>query len=225
MARWIPERWTAGWTAWRDRHRAPGAAALSTASPPLAARPLDSEVLAPRTEAPPAPGAPPLRLRRIENAQSPDFDAFRQFVLEASADYRWQVQGRLPMLQDVDRILGYRPKGLAADRKYVWGIWQNERLVGCLEVLRGWPTPDCLYIGLLLIDPRWQGKGLGRRVLGLLAERTKAWPQVKRWRISVVKNQVGALRFWRKQGFHPTGESQDASFVAPLLNLERRLHH
>ena len=97
--------------------------------------------------------APPeLRLRR---ATARDAEAIRRLVHAAYSHYE-PLLGRtpLPMLTDYD----------AAVRDHeVWLLETSDvALVGVLELIE---RPDHLWIDNVAVDPAWQGRGLGRRLL------------------------------------------------------------
>jgi ribosomal protein S18 acetylase RimI-like enzyme len=73
-------------------------------------------------------------------------------------------------------------------------------LLGLIDVARKYPQPGVWYIGLLLIDPTMRNRGMGRDVVRALkgeAMRNGA----TRIMLSVVEENVRALRFWQAQGF------------------------
>ena len=147
----------------------------------------------------------PWALRRIRAQNDPDFEQLVDFIL-ANPVYRLQVQQRKPDRSDAVSLLAELPAGARANQKYVWGIWYRGKLVGCLEIIRSWPEVDKLYIGFLMIDERWRRHGLASAALKLLAERTRSWAGIRRWRLAVVETQQDAQEFWKQQGFLATGQ-------------------
>lgn len=61
---------------------------------------------------------------------------------------------------------------------------------------------DCLHVALLLIDPAFQGHGLGRRAMLQLQARGKDIT------LSCFKHNVGALRFYLGLGYTISGEDE-----------------
>jgi RimJ/RimL family protein N-acetyltransferase len=99
----------------------------------------------------------------------------------------------------------------------------DDAMIGCADVIRGYPTPDKAVIGLLLIAEPWQRKGIGRAFERLVCRTFADWPEITTARIGVVASNPGALAFWRKLGYRETGERRaaQAPFVADTIVLER----
>jgi ribosomal protein S18 acetylase RimI-like enzyme len=99
------------------------------------------------------------------------------------------------------------PEGRSPEDKAPFGVWAGDELVGLLDLLLRYPDDETLYVGLLLIDRRRQGQGIGTAAYqalerGLLPR----WPWVGRLRLSVVRTNDQVLGFWRRMGFTETGE-------------------
>ena len=60
------------------------------------------------------------------------------------------------------------------------------------------------YIWRFMVDARFQGRGIGRRALELLLDeaRSDGFDEVK---LSVVPGERGAMAFYERFGFEPTG--------------------
>jgi diamine N-acetyltransferase len=151
---------------------------------------------------------PAVRLKRLAGE---DGDLrLLQGVLEAAPGYSIVVTGG-PAGEDAARALvDDRPPDRADVDKSVFGIWRGDEIVGCADVLRGYPEPGTAFIGLLLLKERWQGIGLGADAYGALQSRLREW---KCWkaRLAVVETNRQALGFWRAMGFVPTGERPEYS--------------
>lgn len=143
-----------------------------------------------------------LTLRLVEEA---DADAL-QLLIESDPGYTERLTGYPPGPSDALSLLIGRPDGVADDDKIVLGGWANESLVSVVDVLRHWPAKGIAHIGLLLVDGRQQGKGIGRRTLDALYVAANAWSGLRRWRISVVRTNERALAFWHRMGYVETGE-------------------
>ncbi len=98
---------------------------------------------------------PPVRMRR---AGVRDSDGIRRLVHDAYQHYE-PLLGRtpLPMLTDYDAaVLDHEVWVLEADDG------TNRTLAAVLELIA---QPDHLWIDNVAVDPAWQGRGLGRRLL------------------------------------------------------------
>jgi RimJ/RimL family protein N-acetyltransferase len=83
----------------------------------------------------------------------------------------------------------------------IFGIYSRDaELIGVLEFIRDYPKPDEWWIGLLMLDPRARGRGLGARVCRttidwMITEGARAvW-------LAVLAHNEAAHRFWTRLGF------------------------
>ncbi|MGH9119803.1 MAG: GNAT family N-acetyltransferase [Acidimicrobiales bacterium] len=93
--------------------------------------------------------------------------------------------------------------------------------VGFVMVARRSHAHPVTYLWRLLVDARHQGRGIGRRALGLLAEQLVAEGESV-LKVSWVDGPGGPQAFYRQLGFEPTGEIDDGEIVA-TVDLPRLL--
>jgi RimJ/RimL family protein N-acetyltransferase len=146
-----------------------------------------------------------------------------QCVLEAAPAYFETVTGGPPGGAEAQSTFTALPPGKNYDDKFVWGLYEGEVLIGCADVIRGYPVREKAVIGLLLLAEPWQRRGLGRAFATLIEQAIAAWPEIRRLRIGVVASNGGALAFWRKLGYSATGEIKTAGpgFVREVIVLEK----
>jgi len=166
-------------------------------------------------------GNEPLTLRPLTGA--PAEMAALQCVLEAALDYFLTVTGMPPGSAEAQSTFTALPPGKGYDDKFVWGLYQGDAMIGCADVIRGYPTRDKAVIGLLLLAQPWQHRGLGRAFAALVEQAITAWPEIARMRVGIVASNGGALAFWRKQGYAETGEVKvgKPAFTADFVVLEK----
>lgn len=93
-------------------------------------------------------------------AASAENEAAVQALHERAADYVHRVWG-LPPDPDSGREFFERlPPGRSREHKHTFGVFDGERLVGCIDLVRGWPDEATAVIGLLL-EPAVRGRGVG----------------------------------------------------------------
>ena len=148
-----------------------------------------------------------------------------QRVLEAAPAYFETVTGLPPGHAEAQSTFTALPPGKDYDDKRVWGLHAGERMIGCADVVRGYPVRDKAIIGLLLLAQDWQRRGLGRAFALLIEKVIADWPEIATLRIGVVDRNTGALAFWRKLGYVETGEVKRAvtPFVGDVIVLEKPL--
>lgn len=84
---------------------------------------------------------------------------------------------------------------------YSIGICHNEQSVAFLSVLDGYPEEGTLYIGLLLVDDRFQHRAIGSSIIQALFK-VATDLNFKNLQLSVQENNISGLSFWKKIGFY-----------------------
>jgi GNAT superfamily N-acetyltransferase len=147
-----------------------------------------------------------------------------QCVLEAAPDYFLRVTGAPPGGAEAQSTFTALPEGKSYEDKFVWGLYAGEAMIGCADVIRGYPVRQKAVIGLLLLAQSWQRRGLGRGFAALIEQAIGAWPEIGQLRIGVVASNEGAVTFWRKLGYRDTGEiKSNPEFVREVVVLEKPL--
>jgi GNAT superfamily N-acetyltransferase len=148
-----------------------------------------------------------------------------QCVLEAAPSYFQTVTGAPPRGALAQATFTALPPEKTYADKFVWGLYAGDAMIGCADVIRGYPVRDKAVIGLLLLAEPWQRRGIGRAFAALVEQTIADWPEITVLRIGIVATNTGALAFWRKKGYAGTGEVKPAAsgFVADTIVLERPL--
>ncbi|TMH27905.1 MAG: hypothetical protein E6H66_22775, partial [Betaproteobacteria bacterium] len=73
-----------------------------------------------------------------------------QCVLEATPGYFQSVTGRPPGQAEAQSLLSALPPDKGYADKFLWGFYCDEALIGCADVIRGYPVAEKAVIGLLL---------------------------------------------------------------------------
>ena len=102
---------------------------------------------------------------RLRLAVTDDTDAVTELAQRSFSRYV-DVIGRRPMPMDLD----YRRHIEAAD---TWVALEPDHgeLIGFIVLV---PEPEAIEVDVLAVDPRWQGHGVGSRLLDLAEERAIA---------------------------------------------------
>jgi len=147
-----------------------------------------------------------------------------QCVLEAAPEYFLRVTGSPPGGAEAQSTFTALPPDKTYEDKFVWGLYEGEAMIGCADVIRGYPVREKAVIGLLLLARAWQRRGLGRALATLVEQAIAVWPEIARLRIGVVASNEGALAFWRKVGYRETGEIKtNPEFVREVIVMEKLL--
>lgn len=163
-----------------------------------------------------------LTLRQI--TRDPAQMAALQRVLEAAPAYFQAIGRGAPSPAEAQSVVTALPPAKGHDDKFVWGLYSGATMIGCADVIRGYPTADKAVIGLLLLAEPWQGQGLGREFASLIEQAIGGWEAIARLRIGVALGNARALGFWRHLGYVETGEVKIAEPVrVPVAVLEKPL--
>lgn len=149
-----------------------------------------------------------------------------QCVFEHSPKFAELVTGVPPGLADAQSTYAVLPEGKTYDDKFVFGIFLGSAMVGCADMIRGYPIPTTATLGLLLIAEAFQHQGIGRAAYAQLEGRILGWSTCDRVRLGVVETNAGVVPFWRKLGFEQTGESRPyrrGSIVSDCIYFEKPL--
>ncbi|WP_074713493.1 GNAT family N-acetyltransferase [Arthrobacter alpinus] len=78
-----------------------------------------------------------------------------------------------------------------------------------MDVIRGYPSPNVAYIGLLMTAGGQSRRGLGREIFKFVLGEIRRWHGVSVVRLGIVaSNAEVAVPFWQSLGFARTGESK-----------------
>lgn len=128
-----------------------------------------------------------------------------QALLEADPAYTRRVTGAAPAAGEAHDLLTGRPPGLPTEQKLVLGAFDECGLAAVLDVLRGWPDPSTVHIGLLQVHADRKREGIGRRAHNLLDDMLGQWPEITTLRASIVAtNAAHAEPFWAALGYRPS---------------------
>jgi GNAT superfamily N-acetyltransferase len=136
-----------------------------------------------------------------------------QRVLEAAPSYSHRITGLPP--GDRARTYAELPPGKTHEDKFVFGIWHGGTMVGVVDVVRGYPTADIAYLGLLVLAEEYQRRGHGRAAYHLVEDVVRCWG-CSRVRLSVVRANAEVIPFWLGLGFRATGEVKPYRYAAVI---------
>jgi ribosomal protein S18 acetylase RimI-like enzyme len=153
---------------------------------------------------------PRKNLFKIQDTQArvldPEDGILLQGLLEKCTDYFELVEGCPPAASAAQDLFIDKPPEKTVEDKFLTGLWEPvQKLIGVLDVVRNHPSPGEWFVGLLLIDPAYRRRGLGRRV----------YQAFEQWVISQRAEQIGlgvvaenrcALDFWHSLGINVTEE-------------------
>ena len=160
---------------------------------------------------------------RLLRGEPPEMAAL-QCVLEMAPAYYQSMTGAPPCGALAQSMFTSLPPDKTYDDKFVWGLYAGDAMIGCADVIRGYPVRDKALIGLLLLAEPWQRRGLGRAFATLVEHAIVAWDEISTLRLGVAVSNPGAHIFWRKMGYLETGETKRAGpdVMVDTIIMEKR---
>lgn len=135
-----------------------------------------------------------------------------QAVLEQALQFYLNVEGAPAGPNSALETLTMLPMNNPnPDIKHVFLVTKNGEDIGVVDLLRGHPVSDTLFLGLLLIKESHQKKGYGAEICEKIEEIAKKW-QMSKIRLAVMECNGRVFPFWEKMGFHRTGETKPYIF-------------
>jgi GNAT superfamily N-acetyltransferase len=137
-------------------------------------------------------------LRLLDRSDS----ALIQPVFDACEDYALMQDGQpfggTAAALEFDEV----PPGISTDAKRIFVIDPAEGPpIGIIEGLCGYPSPNILFLGLMLIIPSARSRGIGASALAELEDYVRSVDDCAEIELAVLKVNEQALRFWQGRGF------------------------
>ncbi len=148
----------------------------------------------------------PVTLRELQGERGEMADLQR--VFEAAPQYAQLVTGAAPGQADAQSTYSILPEGKSYDDKLVLGVYLADQMIGCVDLIRGYPDPSTAYLALLLIAEPFQRRGFGRAAYEQVEAAILSCHSCNRVLLAVVRTNDQVIPFWRKLGFSPTGETR-----------------
>ncbi len=157
-----------------------------------------------------------LRISKLEDVNE------LQRALDSAPAFHLLVQGRLPSPSAVEELFSLFPPGKSEVDKFVLGIYDTSGIIGCVDIIRGYPNQHVAYIGLLIISELVQGKTYGAQTLKYIMTLAGDW-SCEALRVTVQENNMRALAFWQREGFIELYRSESPGYVSQAIVMERAL--
>ena len=145
-----------------------------------------------------------------------------QKVYEQTPSYFEIIKSQLPDKEAVKDDLNATPLGCSFDRKFFYAIYHNKEVIGCADIIQGYPNSETGFIGLLLFIESKQGLGYGTLALDYIVKLTQDWG-CNCLRIAVVESNKRAQKFWSRQGFIELYRKRVNESRPPVIVMEKTL--
>ena len=136
-------------------------------------------------------------VRRLDPAA--DLGLGRAFVPRV-ADYLRLETGAAPKNGLAEEFFAETPPGGRVDDLAHLGLFEGADLVGVAAMSFGYPEAGDAYLGLLLIDGRRRGRGLGPVLLNAVLDKVRGRGAVRLY-LGVLEANPRGRAFWEREGF------------------------
>jgi ribosomal protein S18 acetylase RimI-like enzyme len=123
-----------------------------------------------------------------------------ELLCKTCTDFFELVEGQPGGMETAAEILGPLPAKVTSGEKSIFGLEREGELIGVVELLAGFPSPNEWYVGLLVLRPDARALGAGAVIWKDLRNDMKT-RNATTVRLIVQKQNPGARRFWERQGF------------------------
>ncbi|KJR46273.1 acetyltransferase, GNAT family [Desulfosporosinus sp. I2] len=122
--------------------------------------------------------------------------------------------GVLPSKREALEIFNSLPPGKNYEDKFTLGIYKyTNELVGIIDLVKDFSVKGEWMLGLLLIEPKESGNGLGK----LIHEALIQWAttlESKSFRVGVIEDNFRGKKFWSDLGYK---EIKEVTVVKPEM--------
>lgn len=161
-----------------------------------------------------------LEVREMNGDSQKDIDdLFRLY--EGTPGYFQIVKGRNPEIRDAVEALTAVPPGCGFKKMFA-GYYLANELVGCSDIVFGYPDRFAAYLGLLLFREDMQSHGYGSFAHRKLCEAAVS-KGYQRMRLSIIETNARAAQFWANKGYREIATRRAESYTGKIVILEREL--
>lgn len=136
---------------------------------------------------------------RIKQLTKADYAIVKK-LCEKCSDYYLMSGGTLITEDGINEIFNELPPNKRMEDKFLLGVFSDNDLIGLIDIVRGYPSDEEWMLGLLLLEPKQRGHGLGRNIHVALMNWAKD-QKAKTFRIGVIATNNRALNFWERLGY------------------------
>lgn len=99
------------------------------------------------------------------------------------------------------------PQEKSYDDKFYIGYFENGELIGIMDLIFNYPAEKIAYIGLFMIDIKYQNQGIGSEIISEFVKylTSLGYQKIK---IGVDKGNPQSYSFWLKNKFKPISENE-----------------
>jgi ribosomal protein S18 acetylase RimI-like enzyme len=137
----------------------------------------------------------------------PSDEPVLQGLLEDCQDYNLLSDGQPTQPQAARDLMTDTPPGRSVEDKLVFGIWDQQFLVGVIDLLKDYPQVGNWWIGLLLLSPSNRQSKLGQATLDWIESLCQNH-DIGLIQLGVFAENIAGLSFWQKVGFREVSRKE-----------------
>lgn len=107
-----------------------------------------------------------------------------------------------PTIDTVKDDLSALPDNVDIKDKHFLGFYDGDQLIGIIDLITKYPDEETCFIGLFMIDSKYQNKGIGSKIIEDICAYLKN-NNYKYIRLAYVLENNKAKSFWQKNKFTP----------------------
>lgn len=148
---------------------------------------------------------------RLEVALETDAEQIRDLMVRIEKDEtdKWYDNGERPFIPGYDSV--DMQKYHMWDKKY-YKIMYNEALAGVLLI--SYTGREHARIDRFYIDPAFQNKKIGSKVISLLEE---MYPMVRIWTLDTIQKSIRNHKFYEKNGYEKIEEDEEERYYCKII--------
>lgn len=120
-----------------------------------------------------------------------------QRVFDGDPSFFAEINGRA---FDVDEVCAALPPGRTVADKFLFVVERGGRIEGIFDLIRDYPEPQVMHLGLIFLSQEIRGGGMGRRCLHALYDWARAMGATV-MRLGVVEPNMKARHLYATEGF------------------------
>ena len=129
--------------------------------------------------------------------------------------------GLHPTRAQLTEVITRAPDGAGPNSKHCVGFFDGDDLVAVLDLICGYPSQTCAFIGWFMVAADLQGQGIGSQIFADVRAAMQAQGYTA-FRVVAPARNESAVHFWKAQGFTEAG-SPDETGDYPTIALERAI--
>ena len=119
---------------------------------------------------------------------------------------------RESILEDMEAL----PPGKSYEDKFYIGFFDGATLVAVMDLIRDFPEKKIAFIGIFMMNQKYQGKGIGSEIIHDCISCFREWG-FDAVRLGVDIGNPQSLAFWKKNGFTTIAEDK---YILMELHLQ-----